>query len=211
MKFDGEQLNIFENLDELNSNNDKNKNTKAIRKEIKDIKYLEKIVNQAMSDVEKLGFKLKEKMKDVTFIQLTNAKNTMGVCCSRREYTKDGKIKSVFFLKFSKYLLTLDEKEIKDVVYHEIAHAISNPRNKKHNYYWQYAARTINDAYGLNIQHYVPSEVTQQLEEKGIKKYKHIIKCESCGAIIKRQRDSSFTKHPENYRCGKCGGKFIKI
>ena len=31
------------------------------------------------------------------------------------------------------------------------------------------------------------------------------------GIIVSRKRASDFTKNPNNYRCGKCGGKFKKI
>ena len=39
-------------------------------------------------------------------------------------------------------------------------------------------------------------------------KIKYIIKCESCGALIFREKRSKVVTHTNRYRC-KCGGKLV--
>ena len=53
-------------------------------------------------------------------------------------------------------------------------------------------------------------------EEKGVKDnrvkptYRYVLKCESCGREVLRQKKCAVVEHPEHYRC-ECGGKLIRI
>ena len=69
---------------------------------------------------------------------------------------------------------------------------------------------------------YYQYNITTRVDEKRAKQvekikppkekiYKYIFKCECCGEIIKRQKNSDFVKRYKLYRCGSCGGKFIQI
>lgn len=104
---------------------------------------------------------------------------------------------------------------LKNTIIHELLHTC--PNCMKHTGEWKELAEKVNKYYGYNIKRVSSSD------EKGVepeakrlinakkKEAKYKFQCCNCGIIVSRKRASDFTKNPNNYRCGKCGGKFKKI
>ena len=94
-----------------------------------------------------------------------------------------------------------------DTVMHEVLHTCKDCCN--HGAVWKSYATMVNRAYGYNIKR------TTSAEEKGIEvesvAAKYRFQCAKCGAIIGRARESAFTRNPDNYRCARCKGKFIRL
>lgn len=72
---------------------------------------------------------------------------------------------------------------------------------------WKRLARKVSAAYGIDITRVAsPDEIavkihaTQRREQA---KYKY--ECQNCGRVHINMRASGFTRHPELYRCGRCG------
>lgn len=87
----------------------------------------------------------------------------------------------------------------KNTIIHEILHTVDGCMN--HGDKWQWCAARMNK-YGYNIKR------TTSAAEKGIEQtYKYVVKCQGCGATAKYNRAGKVIQHPENYRCGKCGGE----
>ena len=98
-----------------------------------------------------------------------------------------------------------DVKAVKDTIIHEILHTCPNCWN--HGREWQRLANIMNRKYGYEISR------TGSCEDFGIDREeyaeshaKYRIVCTSCGNVYRKQRACKVTKHPEYFRCGKCGG-----
>lgn len=113
-----------------------------------------------------------------------------------------------YTIKINEYLLeTENEKEIKDTVIHEILHTL--PKCMNHGKEWKNKAMIINNKYGMSISRTGDFKIAKMQENR--EQIKYIFKCKECGGLVKMKRMSKFVKHPENYKCGKCGGKFERI
>lgn len=113
-------------------------------------------------------------------------------------------------IEIAKRLLTdprITDEACKETILHEILHTC--PGCMKHTGQWKQYAELLNARYGYHIK-----RVTKG-EEKGVENYevksrpvKYIFTCEVCGAVIRRKRESKFTRNYRQYRCGRCGGRF---
>lgn len=96
---------------------------------------------------------------------------------------------------------------LKSTIIHELLHTCPNSFN--HGKTWKGYADKVNKRYGYLVQR------CDNSIDKGVveitKDAKYAFKCNKCGSIIVRNRASNFTKHPENYRCSNCNGKFTRI
>lgn len=108
-------------------------------------------------------------------------------------------------IEFSKKFLTIGtEKEIIDVIYHEVAHALVCIETKeKHGHdavFKRMCARigTTNDGRYTDVQAYK--------EEEKNRIFKYDIYCKKCCTLVaQRSRACKVTNHPELFYC-KCGG-----
>lgn len=117
-----------------------------------------------------------------------------------------------FEIEIAKQLLVDDrisEKACKETILHELLHTC--PGCMKHTGMWKTYARYINSLYGYKIKRVTLGK------EKGVENYeakqqpvKYVYICEVCGAVVKRKRESNFTRNYKQYRCGRCGGRFRK-
>lgn len=102
----------------------------------------------------------------------------------------------------------VDIMALKNTIMHEILHTCNGCLN--HGSEWKRQADRVNRAYGYNIKRCTSAE------EKGLemvqttKLIKHQFVCERCGQVIRRQKESNFTKNYQYYTCGICGGSFKK-
>lgn len=103
----------------------------------------------------------------------------------------------------------VDDIAVKNTVIHELLHTC--PDCFKHTGRWkQYADKVNRLLPQYNIKR------TTSAEEKGVEvrrkepEYRYILRCNSCGNEIKRQKKTAVIDHPEHYRCT-CGGKLIRI
>ena len=118
----------------------------------------------------------------------------------------------VYTISISYRLLTddvTDEGAI-DTIIHELLHTCKGCMNHGEN--WKREASKVNRAYGYNIKRCSSAEDkgVQPIEEMP-KAIKHQFKCKDCGQVYSRVKESNFTKHYKNYRCGYCNGEFEKI
>ena len=113
-------------------------------------------------------------------------------CC----IVKDNK----FYIEISSKLLDAPEQMRKQTLAHEILHTCPDARITE---IGGNSMPKMNSAYGYNISRATTHE---QLGIDDTVSYRYLLKCQNCGAEIKRMRRSKLTDHPELYRC-KCGGK----
>lgn len=155
---------------------------------------LEKELNKAMKDIEALGYEL----LPITKISYIKAYKTYGHCITNM---KDGTCE----IEINKLL---NKEDAINTIYHEVCHAIKGSRG--HDKLWKKAARDVRKHYGYNIQvtdkHSLFDEHGEELKDTDIYKYKLV--CEECGEEEKYIRKTKAIKHPEQYRCAKCGGEF---
>ena len=110
-------------------------------------------------------------------------------------------------IEISKIALGGSETSLRELLAHELLHSCKGCLN--HGKLWKKYAAVMESAYGYSITRTVdPKElgIEQQPREP-----RYILRCQSCGAEIKRQRECRLTKHPALYRCGACGGRLKVI
>lgn len=166
------------------------------------MKDLMKLANECMRDLDNLGIEY----GNITEWKVnTRAKSRWGQCAriSKNEYR----------IEITNDLLKdeLSDRPARETIFHELLHSVDGCMN--HGLKWKRLADLVNDCYMVNI------TVTSTNEEKGAVlerkpiAYKYVFKCTCCGKIVKRQRESRFTKYYQRYGCGYCGkyGVFEKI
>ena len=107
-------------------------------------------------------------------------------------------------------MLVCKEKKIKEILAHEILHSCGSCQN--HGKKWKIYANAMNRRYGYEIRTTTTDEAMglPMQEARRREEYKYFLRCQGCGAVLSRKRESRLTRHPECYRCAKCGGK-LKI
>lgn len=165
------------------------------------MKNLISLANKCMAQLDEIGI---EYAQSIRWEVNTRAKKRWGLC----EKHPNG----VYTISISYRLLAddvADDGAINTII-HELLHTVKGCMNHKEA--WKREAEKVNRAYGYNITR------CSSAEEKGVEPIentpqviKHQFKCKDCGQIINRLRESDFTKHYKDYRCGCCNGKFIKI
>lgn len=165
------------------------------------MKDLIELANECMVELDDIGIQYAEV---IHWEVNTRAKKRWGLCT----YNPNGS----YTISISSRLLADDvavDGAINTII-HELLHTVKGCMNHGEN--WKREASKVNRAYGYNIKR------CSSAEEKGVepientpKAIKHQFKCKDCGQIINRIRESDFTKHYKDYRCGHCNGKFEKI
>lgn len=137
--------------------------------------------------------------KNTKYVVNSRAQSRLGLC------KKQG---DKYTVEISSKLLDerVSEQLLIETVLHEQLHTCYGCM--KHTGRWKQLAQKVNAAYRLNIVRAAEEEaVPEDLQPKP----KYIIKCQSCGAEIHRQRLSPVVKNPSRYRCGKCRGKLTLL
>lgn len=122
-------------------------------------------------------------------------------CCHKKD--------NMFQIEISEFILEAPKEKIKEALMHEVLHTCD--RCFDHGSLWKSYANKVNGIYGYNIRRITSYEymnVSQPKTNKNKEKIKYIIKCESCGALIFREKRSKVVTHTDRYRC-KCGGKLV--
>lgn len=164
------------------------------------MKDLIKLAEECQRDLSSVGIRC-GKVRNWTIN--SRAKARWGLC------TKVAK--GIYDIQISSVLLQddVDDTAVKNTIAHELLHTVPGCFN--HTGKWKQHAALVNR---LLPQYHIKARTS--FEEKGIADnrpeplYRYMLKCQQCGAIIKRQKKSPITEHPEHYRC-KCGGRIIRI
>lgn len=102
------------------------------------------------------------------------------------------------------------DQALRDTIAHELLHTADGCFG--HRGLWKALAAEVN----RRLPGYSVSRVTSA-KDKGFEakeespkspvNYRYALECVKCGEVIRRQKASKAIKHPERYRCAKCGGK----
>ncbi len=109
-----------------------------------------------------------------------------------------------FQIEICEPVLDADEKDIKNILAHELLHTCYGCYN--HGKRWKAYAAKMNEVYGYNI------TATSTYEKMGLdspeknEAYKYKIECRKCGKMFYRRKKSKLIKDIKRYRC-QCGGK----
>lgn len=179
---------------------------------------LERLYEECIQELEGAGLKIldNDEIGEID-IHIAKRNNKRYACCkqenpnSKYYHIKNHKIVYDSFdkhhIEVSRWVMDLEEKLIKNTIFHEIIHCF--PFCNNHGKTFKKYAKWIEDKLGYSIQtvgnkeeDYAKSNLIYQKEEE---KYLYQIACQKCGIIIYRKRlRKDFIK---KYRCGKCGGK----
>lgn len=162
---------------------------------------LKLLMKECVCNLQDLSIKVSKNIEGI-YIN-TRAKKRLGCC----KMTRSG-LKSKYSIEVSYVLIEEDDEFLKDIIYHELLHTVAGCMN--HGKKWKKAAALVNNELGTNIKSrtdYFKHECdTEKLN------YKYGIKCIKCGSMTYRLRSCNLTKHPECYKCAKCGGSLdVKV
>ena len=101
------------------------------------------------------------------------------------------------------------DKSLEEVLLHELCHA--TPKGSNHTGMWKVYVSRLNNRFGFNIKRTNSNEEMGVVSKPRVITYKYNFVCEGCGQIVRRQKESRFTKHYQWYHCAKCKGKFKPI
>lgn len=174
---------------------------------------LQAVAKECLMELDEIGI---EYGLITRFVVNTRAKKRWGQCkkAGARWDVVAGVVRDTYEINIS-YVL-LDERNpieaLKNTLIHEVLHTCKGCMN--HGEAWKKLADKVNRAYGYGIKRCSSADekgVEYDNRDKQPRKIKHQFKCEHCGQLINRQRESDFTKHYKSYKCGRCGGAFIKL
>lgn len=141
---------------------------------------------------------VKKQMRKVLEVKISpRAKHRLGVC----KYKKD-----VCVIEVSKCLFRVDDKEMINVLIHEILHTFKDTDG--HNYKWKWYANKISNNTEYKISR------TGKTEALTIDDYNYLVTCVKCGNKIKRFRLSKKSINSLSNKscyCPKCYGRDFKI
>lgn len=157
-------------------------------------KELDALLEKAIAQVAEAGLKPGRIERTV---YLTRAKKTYGKCSS----TPDG-----FTIHISKFFKDNVLKEVMQTLVHEVLHTLDGCMN--HGPQWRSAAEIMNTKYGYEISRCNSMEMANLTEEDKKAEKKYVIECQSCGALIYRERKSKLVTETHFYTC-KCGGQLV--
>lgn len=114
----------------------------------------------------------------------------------------------VYDISISRMLLQdeVADQKIRDTIIHELLHTVPGCMN--HTGKWRELAQMVN----RELPGYTVERVTKP-PEKGLPEPEkpYLVQCTKCGQSIQRSRKSCLILHPENYRCGVCGGHLQRV
>lgn len=160
---------------------------------------LKRLAKESEREMIDMGFQ--DKMNKVLYYTISNAKKRLGQCCEKR------------YINISKWLLEIGtDKEIKNVIIHEILHTFDDTIGHKEK--WKMYARQVNN-YG--VYHITRTESIDKIYENNNAerpKDRYKIECLGCGAVWYKSRIQSNTMY--GYRHGhryhkQCGCNRFKV
>jgi len=116
------------------------------------------------------------------------------------------KVNKIFQIEISEFVINAPIKKIKQTLAHEVIHTCDGCFN--HGGLWNAYIHKMNAIYGYDIKRLSSYENLGIESEKPEEKYKYIIRCENCGAVIYRKKRSRLVNDINSFRC-KCGGKLV--
>ena len=179
---------------------------------------LKKLYNECLNELNNIGINFKN--KEIT-IKMSKRNNKRYGCCkpsipdekykvvikkSFRKYIVKYENFKKYEIEISKWVLDLDEKIIKNTIFHELIHCI--PYCNNHGKEFKKYAKLINEKLGYNITRVGNKKedfANSNIEYEESEQYRYKIICKKCGNNFYRKRlNKNFTK---KYRCSKCLGK----
>jgi len=97
-------------------------------------------------------------------------------------------------------------RSLQQTLLHELLHTA--PGCMDHTRNWKRYAALLNRRFGFSIRR---TSAPEDLGAAADPRIHYRFRCEGCGAEQIRYRASRFTRHPEQYRCSRCGGRFTQV
>lgn len=97
-------------------------------------------------------------------------------------------------------------QSLRETVFHELLHTA--PGCMDHSGSWKRWAELVNRELGLSIRTSMGEKALGVAPDPRVL-YRY--RCLGCGSEQTRYRSCSFTRHPERYRCARCGGRFRAV
>lgn len=150
-----------------------------------------------IKDLEHIGIPVSKDIEDVVINK--RAKSRFGAC----KVKKNKLGKKSFVIEISEEVLGCETKELSTIIVHELLHTCNGCFN--HGRKWKLYCDLVEHKLGYKITR------TQNYKDLGLDKpepkeeIKYIVRCKGCGQEFPRKRMCNLVKHPEKYRCGKCG------
>ena len=119
--------------------------------------------------------------------------------------------RDIFVIEINRKLLnrSVPEQSLRNTILHELCHTVEDGFGHKKG--WRSAANRIETEFDIHLTVTNTADSLYVFDADPDSAPKYIFRCCGCGQVIKRNRQSKFVKHYQNYRCGCCGGQFEKI
>lgn len=152
----------------------------------------DRLLEEVREELTDIGIPISEKIAPIEIN--TTAKKRLGQCAYNRAFGE-------YEINIGEFILDHSEEVAKRTIAHELLHTCEGCMN--HGEKFKAYADLANTVYNYGI------TITTNYNDIGVDPgivYKYEVKCSGCGATSYKMRATSVTKHPENYRCGKCKG-----
>lgn len=162
-------------------------------------------MQRAVHEIEQAGIVLGR--RSPRLVINSRPKRRLGMCklLNPREVRHEMQI---FQIELSELTLHLSREILQDTLVHELLHTCKGCFN--HGAQWKQYAEWMNAIYGYHISTTAPSGATEGCKPRG-GGVEYILECRQCRQKVVRHRMSKVVKHPEYYRCSKCGGTIQRI
>lgn len=128
------------------------------------------------------------------------AKSRFGCCIKKKQSFGE----DFFNIEISTVLENSSDKEIKEIIIHELLHTCKGCLN--HGYKWKNMSESVNYLLGYSVKTTSSYSKLNLDTPESKETYKYKITCKNCGNIVLRKRKTKVLDHISNYRCIKCGG-----
>ncbi len=156
---------------------------------------INELLRQVIAEAKAIKIPVSDKILPEVVIN-SRAKTRFG-CCK--------KVGTGYMIELSERVVSAGEKACKEVLAHEVLHSCYGCID--HGARWKSYAEKMNAAYRYSISRATGSE------EIGVEKdypVRYRFRCEKCGLVFERMRQSVFVKNYTRYRC-RCGGRLVKL
>lgn len=161
-----------------------------------DQEALDALMKDCIADLREMGIPVSRRIRPRVKIN-TRAKKRYGCC-----YCENGG----YIIEVASVLLEIPSlrSRLVETLYHELLHSCQGCSN--HADRWKAYAQKVNQVKGTKI-----SRTAEPWNEEAVQEMPYLLQCESCQNKIGRWRISNAVKDPERYRCGKCGGRLVRL
>ncbi|MBR5229994.1 MAG: sprT domain-containing protein [Firmicutes bacterium] len=165
-----------------------------------DINQLNIYFTEVRSQIESIGIPISKRIEG----PVINNRATARFGCCKTQHDNLGR--PVYIIEVSQLTLAADEKNIKEVIAHELLHTCKGCLN--HGNKWKTYGALVEKELGYNIKRTTTYQAIGLYDSRKLKSRapKYILICQQCGIKISRTRRCKVTENPQKYRCGKCGG-----